>query len=204
MPKIEYFDPYLEKKNPEYKYAPPKKMPFTPENPECKQLWDNAMLMVRDKSGKTVKAPADPVCTVFGRKVVEFLDRKGLRASEVYKRAGIPKSTWNKYIGEKLTTLRRANVYSVAIGLELNEEETAELLYSAGYAINYDLDLDCAMMYFIKHKMYDISEIKSILAEFSDIERGIDCFAFEPATPNQEPLRVKIKIAEKKRNSFWD
>lgn len=78
----------------------------------------------------------------------------------------------------QLPDIERGNVFAIALALKLDEDELIQLLYSAGFALNYSLHLDAAVMYFIKQGIYDIEHIYNVLSQFSDITNGLDCFTF--------------------------
>ncbi len=63
----------------------------------------------------------------------------------------------------------------------------------AGHAINYELDPDAAMMYFINREIYNMKYICSVLGNFSDVTNGLDCFAFQPDPDQKKPKRSKKK-----------
>ena len=64
--------------------------------------------------------------------------------------------------------------------LQKRSPQTAELLYAGGFVLNYEHELDCAMMYFIKQGIYDLRLITSTLSQFCDIKNGFDKFTFTP------------------------
>ena len=171
-------------------------MPKWVTNDEAVALWQAAMRPVIDANGKTVLRCADTASQVLTRAIDRFLDEKNefrreygmpkLTKTAVYKRAKFSRAKWGRIMGGQMSDIERGNAYALAIALELDEVQTAELLYAAGFAINYELDLDVAMMYFIHNKIYDMDKIYEILGNFSDVKNGLDCFMFQPPCPPQE------------------
>ena len=195
MKKYEYYDPYELSENKDYTFGNPQKISDDIKNDSAIRLWNSVMRKVTDKNKNTVLRPADTVSQVLTRKILYYMNdeehiyKKFLgdppKAIDIYKAAKFSKSKWGRLMGGRLTDIERGNVYALAIALRLNEEQTADLLYSAGLAINYELDLDAAMMYFIKKEIYNMDLICSVLGEFCNIENGLDCFIFQPTTKEQ-------------------
>ena len=204
MKKYEYIDPSaldegMKLGNPEGG------MPAWVEDPRAKTMWEKVMRPVKDANGKTVLKTADTASQVFARKIEQFMndrhrnflvfENEYLPQSKVYKAAHFSRSKWGRIKEGKMSDIERGNAFAVAIALHLNEEETLELLHSAGFAINYELDLDVAMMYFIRQGIYDMDYICEVLGAFCDIDNGLDCFMFQPP---ESPEESRAKRAAKK------
>ena len=204
MKKIEVFDPHEVEQAPhsQYRFGAPEKPEGQIEDARAIELWNTVMRPVFEKKKRVLRTP-DNVSQVLARKVYEFrydtehtgrkFDHDNLTAKEVFEAAGFSKSKWNRINGGRLTDVERGNVYALAIALRLDADQTAELMYAAGLAINYELDLDAAMMYFINREIYDMEYICSVLSNFSDVTNGLDCFAFQPDPKQKAPKRSKKK-----------
>lgn len=100
-----------------------------------------------------------------------LIESKGLKNSEVYKRAIITKQHFSKikqnseYHPDKATAIR------LCVGAKLNLDETKDLLARAGYALSPADKRDIIFSYFIEHGVYDMIEIDIVLEEF-----GLPCF----------------------------
>lgn len=55
---------------------------------------------------------------------------------------------------------------SLAIGMELNIDETSELLEKAGYTFSSASKADLIIQYFIYHKNYNIFAINEVLEKY--------------------------------------
>ncbi len=154
------------------------------------EVWNFSKRRIIDAKGKVVMSYADTMTTAFANKIEEFLsdpehiankfDGKRPTDNMMASRAGFSRATWNRLTGAIYLDIERGNAFAVAIALKLDEKQTEELLYSAGFVLNYEHELDCAIMYFIKKGEYDINVIKGALSQFCDVKNGFDNFTFLP------------------------
>lgn len=200
MRKLEYFDPYEAEAEGSCSFSAPARIDPSITNHKAVALWNTVMRRATDKnnSRRVLLRPANTASISFAAKIQQFMndeehiynkfENKPPKASDIYKAAKFSSSKWGRIMSGELTDIERGNAFAVAVALRLNTEQTEELLYSAGFAINYELDLDAAMMYFIKKGIYDVDYIYSALECFSNIKNGLDCFIFQPRTEKQKPL----------------
>ena len=191
MPTYTWIDPFAERTNPVYEFSMPERISPDVEDEDAIALWTYVMRRVKRRTdGAIVLQTADTVTQVLARKVLAFLDDEkhlnekfdGQRPKygEIYKRAGLSKSNWDRLLAGGNSNVSRGTVFALAVGLKLDDKQTAELLHAAGLCLNYEIDLDVAMMYFIKREIYDMKRIKKVLGAFSDVENGLDRFYFQP------------------------
>ena len=192
MPTLTWIDPFEERNNPDYAYdTRAERISQAIEDEEAIALWEDVMKRVKRKSdGKVLLQTADTVTQVLARKILAFLDDEehwfakfnGERPKyqQIYRAAGLSKSNWDRLLAGGNSNVSRGTVYALAIGLRLSDAQTVELLHAAGLCVNYEIDLDVAMMYFIKREIYDIKRIKRVLGAFSDVDNGLDRFYFQP------------------------
>lgn len=172
-------------------------------DPAAIELWQAVMRQVKDASGATVLRAADTVGQSVARRIEAFLSDKAHiaakfggerpKAKQLYHSAGFSKSKWNRIVSGELSDITRGNLFAIAIALRLSAAQTEELLFAAGFVLNYELDLDIAMLYFINRQIYDMQTIYQVLASFCDVTNGLDRFCFQPATEKSQPLRRKKK-----------
>lgn len=109
----------------------------------------------------------------FAYKLFDLIDKHGMSDVECYKKANVDKKTFSK-IKCNPQTYRPSKQTAVAfaIALELNLEETQELLASAGLTLSRSFIFDKIIIYFIQKKNYDIFEINEALFEFDQVLLG--------------------------------
>ena len=94
----------------------------------------------------------------FQATLFTYVKRSGKQDSEIYRAAGITKSLYSKMKNPSYN-VQKDSVLRLAVALELNIEETYDLLESAGYAIDTGKISDLVFEYSIINRQYDIDRI---------------------------------------------
>lgn len=103
----------------------------------------------------------------FSESVLRIIDRKGIaKDSIVYKRANLDKSVFSKLRSNPDYTPSKSTAVALAIALELNMDQTCDLLRKAGYALSPSNLGDVIVSYFIESGQYDIFEINAVLFQY--------------------------------------
>lgn len=193
---VEYGDARFGRKD-EFNYKPVRKKMSEELDGMAKELWDLVNARV-EKDGKTVIDDPETASSRLTDKINFYMrDDEHVRLKfdcdypkdiEIYTAAGFSKSKWQRIKGGSLLDIERGNAFAIAVALRLDETQTEDLLRSAGFCINYELELDCAIMYFIRKEIYDMKKINNVLKKFSNIKNGLDCFTFRPRLKSQKPI----------------
>ena len=102
----------------------------------------------------------------FSTTLLHMIDERGLRDSEVYKRANLSRQHFSKIRGNPSYRPKKQTVLALAIALELTLDETRLLLERAGFALTHADERDVIVEYYINRGMYDIYEINLALYAF--------------------------------------
>ena len=97
--------------------------------------------------------------------LMAMIDERGLTDAQVYGRANLSRQYFSKLRSGKLNPSKRVLV-SLAVALELNMDQTRELLRRGGYALSGASKFDLIVEWFISHERYDIYEINQALFRF--------------------------------------
>ncbi len=102
----------------------------------------------------------------FADKLWKLIKEKNKTEVEVYKKAHLDRRLFSKIRSDKNYNPSRNTAIALAISLELDENETVDLLSRAGYAFSVGNKSDIIILYFIEHKQYDIFVINEVLEHY--------------------------------------
>ena len=108
----------------------------------------------------------------FSQCVMRYIKQKDYTFPEVYKRANIDRKLFSKIKNKKGYQPGKNTAIAIAIGLQLNLENTKDLLSKAGFALSHSSKSDVIIEYFIEQGNYDIHKINEVLFEFDQPTLG--------------------------------
>ena len=102
----------------------------------------------------------------FSRTLLRLIEAKGRTQVDVYRRANIDRRHFSRMRNSETYTPSKKTILALAVALELDMAETADLLKRAGYAFSRSHKFDVIVEYFITNGKYNIFEINEVLFDY--------------------------------------
>ncbi|MBR0516588.1 MAG: hypothetical protein IJK10_00565, partial [Firmicutes bacterium] len=99
----------------------------------------------------------------FSETLLKLIDKSGEKDSVIYKRANVDRRLFSKIRSNPDYRPSKATAMAFAIALELNLDETNDLIGRAGYVLSHSSKADLAVECFIEHQIYNIDRINEVL-----------------------------------------
>ena len=102
----------------------------------------------------------------FTETLLKLIDQTGKKDSEIYKKALLSKQHFSKIRNNPNYKPTKPTAIALALALELDLEQTKDLIGRAGYALTNSSKFDLIIRYFIEQGNYNVVEINIALYEF--------------------------------------
>lgn len=104
----------------------------------------------------------------FSEMLLRMIDEKGLKDSDVYKRANIDRRLFSKIRADEDYVPSRKTAISFCLALQLELEEAKKLLATAGYTLSASSRFDLIIMYLIEKCEYNIHFVNIVLDDYGE------------------------------------
>lgn len=104
----------------------------------------------------------------FSEMLLRMIDEKGLKDSDVYKRANIDRRLFSKIRADEDYVPSRKTAISFCLALQLELEEAKKLLATAGYKMSASSRFDLIIMFLIENCEYNIHFANIVLDDYGE------------------------------------
>ena len=108
----------------------------------------------------------------FAERLLDLIDKTGKKDSEIYNRANVSRQHFSKIRNNPDYKPTKPTAVAFAIALELDLEQTKDLIGRAGYALTNSSKFDVIIRFFIESGNYNMMDINTALFEFDQALLG--------------------------------
>ncbi|TKD68232.1 hypothetical protein [Pseudalkalibacillus hwajinpoensis] len=99
----------------------------------------------------------------FRYELLQMIDHRGFTDIEIYKKAGIDRKHFSKIRSNPSYRIGKKPAIALALALQLDLEETDQLLSSAGFSLSESDPFDLVIQFCIDKKIYDLDDVNEAL-----------------------------------------
>lgn len=143
------------------------------EEADIDYIVSEAVIVKPLKGNKKLEDIVSQLEETFSEMLLRLIDEKEMTDVEAYKKANIDRKLFSKIRTDKYYKPRKATALALCIALELNVDQTKDLLGRAGYALSRSSRFDIIVEYFIERGIYNIFEINEALFAFEENLLGV-------------------------------
>lgn len=117
---------------------------------------------------KNIDDVVSHVGTTFQKKLFQLIREKGMNEVEVYQKAQVDRKIFSKIRRHEDYIPKKRTILALALALQLNLDETKDLLSRAGQALSPSSKGDLIVEYCIENKIYDLFNVNALLYKYGE------------------------------------
>ena len=109
-----------------------------------------------------------PTDDILQEKIRKTILSKQLDEVEVYKKADVDRKLFSKIRTQPDYHPNKNTLLKLCLAMNLNTEESEDILKTAGYSLSRSLRSDLILRYCFSHKVYDVITVNEILDHYGE------------------------------------
>ena len=109
-----------------------------------------------------------PTDDILQEKIRKTILSKQLDEVEVYKKADVDRKLFSKIRTQPDYHPNKNTLLKLCLAMNLNTEESEDILKTAGYSLSKSLRSDLILRYCFSHKVYDVITVNEILDHYGE------------------------------------
>ena len=99
----------------------------------------------------------------FVDKMLDYINIKHLRDSDVYKAAQVDRRLFSKIVSDRSCKPAKDTCIALSLALKLSLSEANDILSRAGYVLSHSSKRDVVIEYFFREQIYNLNDVNEIL-----------------------------------------
>ena len=99
----------------------------------------------------------------FVDKMLDYINIKHLRDSDVYKAAQVDRRLFSKIVSDRSYKPAKDTCIALSLALQLSLSEANDILSRAGYVLSHSSKRDVVIEYFFREQIYNLNDVNEIL-----------------------------------------
>lgn len=116
--------------------------------------------------GEAIKNLEQAVNQTFVDKLLDYIKKKDLRDSQVYKAAQVDKRLFSKIVSNRQYKPSKDTAVALSLALGLTLDEANDILSRAGYTLSHSSMRDIIIEYFFREKIYNLMDLNCVLYSY--------------------------------------
>ena len=116
-----------------------------------------------DSSMGVLKALENNTNMSFVDKMLEYINVKHMRDSDVYKAAQVDRRLFSKIVSDRTYKPAKDTCVALSFALKLSLTEANDFLSRAGYVLSHSSKRDVVIEYFFREQIYNLNDINEVL-----------------------------------------
>lgn len=116
-----------------------------------------------DSPLKALRTLEDNTNMSFVDKMLDYINIKHMRDSDVYKAAQVDRRLFSKIVSDRSYKPAKDTCIALSLALRLSLSEANDILSRAGYVLSHSSKRDVVIEYFFREQIYNLNDVNEIL-----------------------------------------